>query len=158
MLGTLVQPYTKVMSDLPGGTHNCSTSTVLNMSEAMEMSPMTTVWGDFGSGAPILAIQGGVFAKQTLCLDLPSVMKMVQMILYFMNNESKGLINQIYLESGYHTSLFIRTDSSLGDINQINELKLPPIFFDITHLTCFIGGSEVGKFILFSSFRTHHSL
>lgn len=117
MLDTLVLPYTKVMRDLPGGTHNCCSSTVLAMSKALDMCPTSTIWADFGSGAPIIAIQGNVFAKQTLCLDLPSVMKMVRMILSYMNSESKGLINQIYLESGLCTVYIIQTDSSLQVIS-----------------------------------------
>ncbi len=88
------------MDNLPGFVHNATPATALAMAQKMTMNPSVSIWGDFGSGAPTFAIQGGVFAKQTLCVDLPSVINQVLAILQEMPPESKGLVDGMFIHAG----------------------------------------------------------
>lgn len=70
------------------------------MAQKLEMTPEEAVWADFGSGAPIIAIQGGVFCKKTFCVDLPSVVNMILGVLSEMSNRHKALVDNILIEPG----------------------------------------------------------
>ncbi len=88
------------MKDIPGFVHNATASTALSMAQKMEMDPSKSIWGDFGCGAPIFAIQGGVFAKQTLCVDLPTVINQVLRIMQEIPEGSKGLVEGMSIHAG----------------------------------------------------------
>lgn len=95
------------MNNLSGFVHNATAATALAMAQKMEMDASTSIWGDFGSGAPTFAIQGGVFARKTLCVDLPSVVNQVLAILVEMPSESKGLVDAMSIHAGSSFYLFL---------------------------------------------------
>jgi hypothetical protein len=70
------------------------------MVQKLNMTPQEAVWADFGSGAPIIAIQGSVFCKKTFCVDLPSVVNMILGVLSFMTPRNKALVDKILVEPG----------------------------------------------------------
>lgn len=96
----LVQPYRDVMSNLPGGVHNCGEKTVIEMVKKLSLNPSQSVLLECGSGAPILGLETSIFTKQTICIDIDDVMKTVYSIIETMNDKS-SFIKTIHLIAGY---------------------------------------------------------
>ena len=117
------------MSDLPGGVHSSTTQTVLTMVEKLHMTNSESCWIDIGCGAPLMALQGSLFNKLTLALDLPPVMRTVFQILQLMPPEQRVLANSIFLQEG--DILLLDRDSIPTDIAN-----------SVTHITNFIGTDE----------------
>lgn len=117
------------MSDLPGGVHSATTQTVLTMVEKLQMNSEDSCWIDIGCGAPLMALQGSIFNKITLALDLAPVMRVILQILSHMPFEQKALANSIYLQE--------------GDILHLKKSDLPlEVAENVTHVTNFIGTDE----------------
>jgi hypothetical protein len=128
-LERLVEDYRRTMSDLPGGVHSSTTQTVVAMVEKLRMSPTESCWIDIGSGPPLMALQGSLFNKLTLALDLPPVMRSVFQILQLMPPEQRVLANSIFLIE--------------GDILHLDTNSIPPeMAASVTHITNFIGTDE----------------
>lgn len=107
-LKQIAAPYEENMSNLPGGVHNAGEETVYQMVNKLEFNPNTTVLLELGSGAPILGVQASVLTKRTICVDVPTVMETVFMIISLMKEEEKSLINTIHLvscESSFITAI-----------------------------------------------------
>lgn len=98
ILRRLIQPYQQVMSNLPGGVHNCGEKTLLAMVKNLELDPLKSVLLECGSGAPLLGLQASVFTKRTICLDLFDVMQTVYSIIGNMKNSS--FMQTIHLIAG----------------------------------------------------------
>jgi hypothetical protein len=126
-LESLVANNQKVLGDLPGGVHNCTPSTVLAMVRNLEMDPRTTIFGDFGCGAPIFGMQASIFSKEALCLDLVPVMNQILRIMNFMAWEN-DIIQTLHLVG--------------ADIMSLNISAFPPVCKKMTHLVCLIGIPE----------------
>lgn len=88
-LKMLMIPYEKTMSNLVGGVHSCTTDTALTMVNLLKFNPKKTVLLECGCGAPFLGLSASIFARKTICIDVPSVMKTIFLILSFMSNEDK---------------------------------------------------------------------
>ena len=95
---------------------------MLLLAQRTKMCPDSTIWGDFGCGNPIVALEGSILAKLTFGIDLPSVMKQ---ILSNLQNMKAGLMNNIHLIPC--NILFMKASD------------FPSEFFDMTHLMCTIG-------------------
>lgn len=117
------------MSDLPGGVHSVTTQTVLTMVEKLQMNVDESCWIDVGCGVPLMALQGSLFNRITLALDLPPVMRVILQILHHMPSEHKALASSIYLQE--------------GDILHLKKHDLPvEVAENVTHVTNFIGTDE----------------
>lgn len=101
ILRQLTQPYLNVMSNLPGGVHNCGEKTLIDMVKKLELNPSQSVLLECGSGAPILGLQASIFAKQTICIDIDDVMKTVYSIIETMTDDS-SFIKTIHLIAGFY--------------------------------------------------------
>ena len=160
----LVQPYIDVMSNLPGGVHNCGEKTLVELVKKLQLDPLESVLFECGSGAPLLGLQASLFTKQTICIDLDDVMKTVYSIIDTMTDKT-SLIKTIHLISGIiHLVFFVHNPLILGDI-----LEMRPTIFgrinknlgygndrsildEVTHVTAFIG-IDSGK-LMFSFYLT----
>lgn len=100
-LKLLMNPYVKTMSNLVGGVHSCTTDTMLNLVNLLDFDPQKTVLLECGSGAPFLGLSASIFAKQTICLDLPAVLKTIFWILSFMSPEDKQFAETIHFVPGF---------------------------------------------------------
>lgn len=103
-LRNLIHPYLLVMSNLPGGVHNCGEKTLIEMVKKLELDPSHSVLLECGSGAPILGLQASIFTKQTICIDLDDVMKTVYSILENMGEDSSSFMNTIHMIAGFSSS------------------------------------------------------
>lgn len=99
LLNELVQPYGN-LCDLPGGVHNCGVKTVMSMIDKLQLNPTKSILLECGSGAPILGLQASLFTKQTICLDLPTVMDIVFSTIHDMKKEEAALMKTIHLVAG----------------------------------------------------------
>lgn len=103
----LMHPIVTLMSNLPGGVHNCSVETIFKMVEKLKFNSKRTVLLELGSGAPIFGLGASIFTKRTLCVDLPDVMKTVHTIISCMKDEDSLFVKTIHLVSGHHSFLFL---------------------------------------------------
>ena len=99
-LKRMILPYMAVMSNLPGGVHNCGEATVCHMVSKLQFDPEKSILLECGSGAPVFGLQASLFTKETICLDLPEVMNTVYSIIAAMSHEETLLMNTIHLVSG----------------------------------------------------------
>lgn len=102
---------------------------MLLLAQRTKMCPNSTIWGDFGCGNPIVALEGSILAKITFGIDLPSVMKL---ILSTLEKLRPGLMNNVHLIP--NNILFMKSSD------------FPKEFFDMTHLMCTIGIDAGFKF------------
>lgn len=98
-LELLVSPF-QCLENLPGFVHNATSNTALTMARKLEMDFRTSILGEFGCGAPTFAIQAGVFAQETHCVDLPRVINEVIRNIAMLPPKSQGLMKAMSITSG----------------------------------------------------------
>lgn len=150
ILRQLIQPFLEVMSNLPGGVHNCGEKTLLAMVKKLELDPLKSVLLECGSGAPLLGLQASIFTKHTICLDLHEVMQTVYSIMENMSEDS-SFMQTIHMIAGMVIYLDFSHPFRLGDILEIRPQAFTRINRDlgyqgdqsildeVTHVTAFIG-------------------
>ncbi len=102
-LKKLLLPYSKTMSNIVGGVHNANDDSVLQLVSKLNFDPNETVLLECGCGAPLFAYQASIFTKQTICLDLPCVMKTVFYILSYLCPDDRKFAETLYYVSGFIT-------------------------------------------------------
>jgi len=105
MLNEIMAPFFTMMSNLPGGVHNCGTETMVQIVERLNLDPSSSVLLECGSGAPLLGLQSSIWTKQTICVDLPAVMNIVYSVISCMSPIDSMLIKTLHLVSGIYSSL-----------------------------------------------------
>jgi len=98
-LDELIKPFSG-LKDLPGFTHNATTNTALVMARKLSMDWKKSIIGELGCGAPTFAIQLGVFAGETHCVDLPSVINEVLRNVQSLPPQLQGLMKRMSISPG----------------------------------------------------------
>ncbi len=96
----LLQPFMKTMSNIAGPVHNINNSTLFQVVKNLKLDPQRSILLECGSGAPIFGIGASFFTKETICLDLPSVMHEVYSIISWMSVKDAALATTIHLVAG----------------------------------------------------------